>query len=95
VAGKRLINLPLGLASLLYEALTVVAISTLIVMRRERIVKGFLRLVAAHSRVVRAREPQGLRHLSARRGRAAQARPAARTALGLVPWRRAQIVGDE
>jgi predicted PurR-regulated permease PerM len=50
VFGKRLINLPLGIASLLYQALTVVAFSTLIVMRRERIVQGFLPLVAPHRR---------------------------------------------
>ena len=50
VVGKRLINLPLGLASLLYEALTVLAFSTLFVMRRERIVQGFLPLVAPHRR---------------------------------------------
>jgi predicted PurR-regulated permease PerM len=50
VVGKRLINLPLGLASLLYEALTVVAFSTLIVMRRERIVQAILPLVAPHRR---------------------------------------------
>jgi predicted PurR-regulated permease PerM len=50
VVGKRLINLPLGLASLLYEALTVVAFSTLIVMRRERIVQAVLPLVAPHRR---------------------------------------------
>jgi predicted PurR-regulated permease PerM len=50
VAGKRLINLPLGVASLLYEALTVVAFSTLIVMRRERIMQALLPLVAPHRR---------------------------------------------
>jgi predicted PurR-regulated permease PerM len=50
VAGKRLINLPLGIADLLYEALTVVAISTLLVMRRERIVQAFMPLVAPHRR---------------------------------------------
>ena len=50
VAGKRLINLPLGIASLLYEALTVVAISTLLVMRRERITQALLPLVAPHRR---------------------------------------------
>jgi predicted PurR-regulated permease PerM len=167
VAGRRLINLPLGVASLLYQALTVVAFSTLLVMRRERIMQALLPLVAPHRRehtvavadkiwerigayvraklivmtivgvlmylallvldvpfavplavivafgevipqigpwiarvplprrcglrgaddprtdlprVVRAREPQGLRHLAPSRGRAAQARPAARAA---------------
>ena len=50
VVGTRLIDLPLGLASLLYEALTVLAFSTLFVMRRERIVQGFLPLVAPHRR---------------------------------------------
>ena len=50
VVGTRLINLPLGLASLLYQALTVLAFSTLFVMRRERIVQGFLPLVAPHRR---------------------------------------------
>jgi predicted PurR-regulated permease PerM len=50
VAGKRLINLPLGVASLLYEALTVVAFSTLIVMRRERVMQALLPLVAPHRR---------------------------------------------
>jgi predicted PurR-regulated permease PerM len=50
VLGKRLINLPLGIASLLYEALTVLAFSTLIVMRRERIVQSMLPLVAPHRR---------------------------------------------
>ncbi len=46
VIGQRLINLPLALASLLYQALTVLAFSTLIVMRRERIVQAMLPLVA-------------------------------------------------
>jgi predicted PurR-regulated permease PerM len=50
VAGTRLINLPLSVASLLYEALTVVAFSTLLVMRRERIVQAALPLVAPHRR---------------------------------------------
>jgi predicted PurR-regulated permease PerM len=50
VAGHRLINLPLGVASLLYEALTVIAFSTLIVMRRERILQAALPLVAPHRR---------------------------------------------
>jgi predicted PurR-regulated permease PerM len=50
VVGKRLIDLPLGIASLFYQALTVVAFSTLIVMRRERIMEGFLPLVAPHRR---------------------------------------------
>jgi predicted PurR-regulated permease PerM len=50
VVGRRLINLPLGVASLLYQALTVVAISTLLVMRRERIVRAVLPLIAPHRR---------------------------------------------
>ena len=50
VAGGRLINLPLTIASLLYEALTVFAFSTLLVMRRERIVEAMLPLVAPHRR---------------------------------------------
>jgi predicted PurR-regulated permease PerM len=50
VVGKRLINLPLGIASLLYQALTVIAFSTLLVMRRERIVQAVLPLVAPHRR---------------------------------------------
>jgi predicted PurR-regulated permease PerM len=48
--GQRLINLPLSLASLLYQALTVIAFSTLIVMRRERIVLAMLPLIAPHRR---------------------------------------------
>jgi predicted PurR-regulated permease PerM len=50
VVGSRLIDLPLGIASLLYKALTVLAFSTLIVMRRERIVRSFMPLVAPHRR---------------------------------------------
>jgi putative permease len=50
VFGKRLIDLPLGVAGLLYEILTVLAFSTLIVMRRERIVRSMLPLVAPHRR---------------------------------------------
>jgi predicted PurR-regulated permease PerM len=50
VVGGRLIDLPFGLASLLYEALTILAFSTLIVMRRERIVQSVLPLVAPHRR---------------------------------------------
>ena len=50
VAGGRLINLPFTIASLLYEALTVFAFSTLLVMRRERIVQSLLPLVAPHRR---------------------------------------------
>ena len=50
VTGQRLINLPLSLASLLYQALTVIAFSTLIVMRRERIVRAMLPLIAPHRR---------------------------------------------
>jgi predicted PurR-regulated permease PerM len=50
VAGRRLINLPLSIASLLYQILTVVAFSTLLVMRRERIVQAMLPLVAPHRR---------------------------------------------
>jgi predicted PurR-regulated permease PerM len=50
VVGGRLINLPLGIASLLYQALTVLAFSTLLVMRRERIVRSVLPLIAPHRR---------------------------------------------
>ena len=50
MVGRRLINLPLSIASILYQALTVMAFSTLLVMRRERIVHVFLPLVAPHRR---------------------------------------------
>jgi predicted PurR-regulated permease PerM len=50
VVGKRLIDLPLTVASLLFQALTVVAISTLLVMRRERIVRAVLPLIAPRRR---------------------------------------------
>jgi predicted PurR-regulated permease PerM len=50
VVGRRLIDLPLGIASLLYQALTVLAFSTLLVMRRERIVQAMLPLIAPHRR---------------------------------------------
>jgi predicted PurR-regulated permease PerM len=50
VVGRRLIDLPLGIASLLYQLLTVVAFSTLLVMRRERIGHALLPLVAPHRR---------------------------------------------
>jgi predicted PurR-regulated permease PerM len=48
--GGRLIDLPMSLAQLLFQALTVLAFSTLLVMRRERIVRAVLPLVAPADR---------------------------------------------
>src|SRR5262249_20052730 len=50
--GSRLIDLPLKTAELLFQALTVVAFSTLIVMRRERMVGSLLQLTTHHRRAM-------------------------------------------
>jgi predicted PurR-regulated permease PerM len=48
--GARLVNLPMTTATLLFQLLTIIALSTLMVMRRERIVGAVLPLVAPRHR---------------------------------------------